>query len=92
MPQGMSKEERAAATARLQGKLDALKTDIVNQKLEQTPTRNLIDKHLTQRELEAVRKMLERKRGKAPTEVGEAWGALKELGNVKMSEKKFETL
>ena len=86
MPQGMSKEERAAATARLQEKLDGLKTDIVNQKLEQTPTRSLLDQHLTQRGLEAVWKMLERKRGEAPTEVGEAWEALKELENAKMSE------
>ena len=75
----MSKGERQAATDALQKKLQAFRNAVTERGIVE-PSRAVIDEFLSQRDLEAAWKMLERQRNKKTQSIKDAWNGLKNLG------------
>ena len=88
---GQSKAERDEATKKLDIKVQQFIAEIKAKKIE-NPDRSVMLRYFTPADLSALWKRLQKARGRAPTNVQEAWDNLKSLGKQDAGKEQEKTL
>ena len=89
---GQTKEERDCAAAALDQAIQNMLLELSTKKDQDTPDKELLEKHFTPRQLEALWQRFAKARGRAPQTIRDAWNQLKGLGAKKKSDNHLKAL